>query len=60
MAHFNMTSTVALELQVDSEPCGTLAITMVAVSLFMWFLFPSSLFTGQMRIYILSDRQLYH
>ncbi|KAF8958629.1 hypothetical protein BDZ97DRAFT_1612271, partial [Flammula alnicola] len=29
-AHFNMTSTVCPELQVDSEPCGTLAVAMVA------------------------------
>jgi hypothetical protein len=31
-AHFNMTSTVCPELQVDNEPCGALAIATVAVS----------------------------
>ncbi|KAF8808516.1 hypothetical protein BYT27DRAFT_7255446 [Phlegmacium glaucopus] len=29
-AHFNMTSTVCPELQVDSEPCGALAVATVA------------------------------
>ena len=37
-AHFNMTSTVCPELQVDSEPCGALAVATVAVCLILCFL----------------------
>jgi hypothetical protein len=37
-AHFNMTSTVCPELQVDSEPCGALAVATVAVCLIPCFL----------------------
>jgi len=58
-AHFNMTSTVCPELQVDNEPCGALAIATVAVSLIMWFLFLFLLFTGRTCVHVLGDRSLY-
>jgi len=34
-AHFNMTSSVCLELEVDGEPCGALVIAMVGVRLLL-------------------------
>ena len=37
-AQFNMTSTVCPELQVDSEPCGALALAAVAVCLIPCFM----------------------